>query len=95
MKPQYEPKTVAQTLGYLVEECGEVLAAVGKTQRWGLLSANPELPPEKQETNRDWILRELDDLEEACFRARQAIGVPTNSLIQRVMREQRGIVESG
>ena len=42
MKPQYRPITLGQKLGYLVEECGEVLAAVGKTQRWGLESFNPE-----------------------------------------------------
>jgi len=48
MKPQYEPKTTEQALGYLVEECGEVLAAVGKTQRWGLESTNPELLPEQR-----------------------------------------------
>lgn len=62
IKEVYYPKTLNQKLGKLVEECGEVLAAVGKTQRWGLDSVNPELPPEKQETNRDWILRELQDL---------------------------------
>lgn len=65
MKPQYEPKTIEQKLGYLVEECGEVLGAVGKSQRWGLESVNPELPPEQQETNRGWILRELQDLKRA------------------------------
>lgn len=65
MKPEYEPKTVAQKLGYLVEECGEVLAAVGKTQRWGLDSVNPELPTDQQETNRMWIMRELRDLQRA------------------------------
>ena len=70
MKPQYEPKTLPQALGYLVEESGEVMAAVGKTVRWGLESTNPELPPEQRETNRDWILRELVDLEGAITRAR-------------------------
>lgn len=73
MKPQYEPKTINQKLGYLVEECGEVQAAVGKTIRWGLESTNPELPPEEQETNRDWVLRELDDLERAIRYAREAL----------------------
>ena len=53
MKPQYRPQTEEQILGYFVEECGEVLAAVGKTQRWGLESVNPELPSDQQETNRD------------------------------------------
>jgi NTP pyrophosphatase (non-canonical NTP hydrolase) len=73
MKPQYEPKTLSQKLGYLTEECGEVLAAIGKTQRWGLDSVNPELPPTEQETNRDWILRELDDLDRASSYVRKAL----------------------
>ncbi len=68
MKPQYEPQTTEERLGYLVEECGEVLAAVGKTQRWGLESVNPEIPVAQQETNRDWILRELKDLKGAIRR---------------------------
>jgi len=57
-------------LGHLVEECGEVCAAAGKTMRWGLESVNPELPPEQQETNRAWLLRELDDLTLAVVRLR-------------------------
>jgi len=65
VKKQYEPKTEAQKVGYLVEECGEVQAAIGKTIRWGWESVNPELPPEQQETNRDWVLRELKDLKGA------------------------------
>jgi len=73
MKPRYEPKTLEQKLGYLVEECGEVLAAVGKTQRWGLQSVNPELPPEEQETNQEWLLRELTDLTRAVRMIRKAL----------------------
>jgi NTP pyrophosphatase (non-canonical NTP hydrolase) len=65
MKKQYMPITDLQKLGYLVEECGEVMAAVGKTIRWGLDSSNPELPEQERETNRDWILRELKDLKDA------------------------------
>ena len=60
MKPQYEPKTTEQRFGYLVEECGEVLAAVGKTLRWGLESTNQELA--QGETNAAWVLREIQDL---------------------------------
>lgn len=71
MKERYRPETTDQKLGYLTEECGEVLAAVGKARRWGLESVNPELPPEQQETNRDWILRELNDLELAIMLVRQ------------------------
>jgi NTP pyrophosphatase (non-canonical NTP hydrolase) len=65
MKECYRPKTEKQKLGYLVEECGEVMAAVGKTIRWGLESYNPELPYAERETNRQWILRELQDLKGA------------------------------
>lgn len=60
-------------LAHFVEEAGEALAADGKTQRWGLYSVNPELPPEQQESNRDWLLRELDDLEGTINRLRRAI----------------------
>ena len=63
MEDEYRPKTREQKLGYLVEECGEVLAAVGKTLRWGDDSTNPE--SHNPETNREWVLRELDDLSDA------------------------------
>ena len=77
MKPdhRYYPKTTEQKLGYLVEECGEVMAAVGKTQRWGLDSTNPEIPPSERETNRAWILRELVDLKQAIELVEVALGV--------------------
>ena len=55
-------------LAHVVEECGEVLAAAGKTQRWGRHSVNPELPPEQQESNEEWLMRELGDLQSAIFR---------------------------
>lgn len=73
MKPEYMPKTFEQKMGYLVEECGEVLSAVGKTQRWGLDSVNPELPEEKQERNRDWLTRELKDLKRAIKFIKESI----------------------
>lgn len=72
MKPEYKPISIDEKLGYLVEECGEVLAAVGKTRRWGLESFNPE-PGASRETNREWILRELTDLESACAIVRAAL----------------------
>jgi len=65
MKKEYYPQTDDQKIGYLVEECGEVMAAVGKSLRWGLDSFNPELPSAEQETNRTWIKRELKDLKRA------------------------------
>lgn len=72
MKARYEPKTTRQKLGYLIEECGEVLAAVGKSQRWGLESWNPEFGA-STETNREWILRELQDLKGAISRVESAL----------------------
>lgn len=74
--PRYAPSDPDSALGYLVEECGEVLAAVGKAQRWGLASFNPELvEPDQKETNRDWILRELPDLKRAIRYVEQFIGI--------------------
>lgn len=80
MKPDhpYYPKTAEQKLGYLAEEAGEVLAAVGKSQRWGLHSVNPELPPEQQERNQDWLLRELQDLKGAIALVENMIRPPTS-----------------
>lgn len=73
MKPEYEPQTLGEKLGYLIEECGEVMAAVGKTLRWGPDGVNPDLPTEQQETNRHWILRELLDLQGAINRVQKAL----------------------
>lgn len=65
IKDEYKPRDTDSKIGYLIEECGEVLSACGKSVRWGLDSFNPELPPEKQEQNGEWILRELKDLKRA------------------------------
>lgn len=87
MKPEYEPTTLDQRLGYLTEEGGEAMAAlgnllqaVGKSQRWGIESSSPELPPEEREPNRLWLLRliaplkvELQDLAEAVERVEVAL----------------------
>jgi NTP pyrophosphatase (non-canonical NTP hydrolase) len=74
------PKTTQQKLGYLIEEMGEVAAAVGKTLRWGLGSANPELPLEKREMNGDWILRELHDLQLAINLAHDALCIEMEAI---------------
>jgi hypothetical protein len=52
-------------VGKAIEEAGEFLAAIGKTQRWGWHSVNPDLPPAEQETNAAWVRRELVDLRDA------------------------------
>ena len=71
MKPEYEPRGTTAHLGYLVEEAGEVLAAAGKTLRWGLASVNPDLPSTQQETNQSWLEREMNDLEGAIWKMRR------------------------
>ena len=55
-------------LGHIIEECGEAIAAAGKIVRFGPLSVNPELPPEKREANIDWLKRELTDVKTAIER---------------------------
>jgi len=77
MKYKYDPVTVGQKLGYLVEECGEVLAAVGRTQHWGLERGGESQDlKDTRETNRKWLLRELDCLEHACTLLRKALDEP-------------------
>lgn len=71
--PKYLRSTLSFCIAHLVEECGEVLAAAGKTQRWGLTSVNPELPPEQQETNVAWLMREVVDLEGAIARLKERL----------------------
>lgn len=51
-----------KALAHLIEEAGEVLSAAGKTVRFGFDSYNPLLPLEQQETNEDWLKREVHDL---------------------------------
>jgi hypothetical protein len=60
-------------LAHLIEECGEVVAAGGKTLRWGLDSVNPLLPPEQQETNEVWLRREMADLRHALDRLERTL----------------------
>ena len=80
MQEKYRPRTFPQKLGYLVEELGEVQAAVGKSIRWGIDSYNPELPPEAREMNGDWVLRELADLEGAIAMAKEALKVELEAI---------------
>lgn len=66
--------SVEKALAHLVEEMGEVMAAVGKTQRFGLESYNPLLPPEQRETNEQWLRREVDDLKLAIVKLEAEAG---------------------
>lgn len=58
-------------LGKFIEECGEALAAAGKTVRFGWASCNP-LPGESKESNGEWLQREIADLEEAIKRLKKS-----------------------
>lgn len=60
--PRYMRPGFDFAVGKLIEECGELQAALGKLLRWGPLSVNPELPPHEQETNIDWVRREIQDV---------------------------------
>lgn len=73
MDPKYLRPGFDFALAHAIEEAGEFLAAAGKAQRWGPYSSNPELPPEKAESNIDWIARESADLRGALDRLDAAI----------------------
>lgn len=60
-------------LAHLVEEAGELLAAAGKTQRFGVWSFNPLLSPCDQEINLVWLRREMADVRSALDRLDIAI----------------------
>lgn len=62
---KYLPKDRNGRLFRLIEEMGELNAALGKAGRWGMSSVNPELPEDQQETNAEWIMREIEDVEQA------------------------------
>ena len=67
-------KNRGTALGRFIEECGECLAAAGKTVRYGWNSTNPLLPREQQERNEDWLEREVNDLQDAIERLRKSRG---------------------
>ena len=67
---RFLPQDSTGRLFKLIEEMGEVQAALGKAGRHGMESVNRFLPIDQQETNAEWILRELDDLEAAIAAAK-------------------------
>lgn len=71
--PKYLQRGFNKRLAHLIEECGEVLAAAGKTQRWGRDSYSPELHPSQRETNIMWLRRELADLKQAIARLEETL----------------------
>lgn len=77
---RYKSTTTHQAISHMLEECGEVVAAAGKTFCRGLNGFNTELPTEGREPNRDWLLRELKDLKRAII------------IAEKFIREDRGDV---
>lgn len=71
--PRFLQDGFDKQLSHAIEECGEFLAAAGKTQRWGRNSVNPLLPPEQQETNEAWLWREMNDALEALSRLKTTL----------------------
>lgn len=63
--PKYMRPGLEFAMGKAIEEAGEFLAAIGKTQRWGWASVNPELPIAERESNASWVYREMKDLRDA------------------------------
>lgn len=63
--PRYLPNDKNGRLFHLIEECGELLAALGKAGRWGMDACNPELPYNQRESNAAWIKREIQDVRKA------------------------------
>lgn len=69
--PKYMRPGVDFARAKLIEELGELAAALGKSLRWGWMSVNPELPPAEQETNADWVRREIADVRGAIANLEQ------------------------
>lgn len=76
MQAKYLRDDFGSVLAHAVEECGEFIAAAGKTQRWGRRSYNPELPEAERELNEDWLRRELADVRLALSRLEMALYAP-------------------
>lgn len=57
----------------MTEECGELIAALGKSFCYGWESYNPDLPISSREYNHDWVMRELLDVLEAGNRLKQEL----------------------
>lgn len=71
--PRYLQPELEKRFDHLVEECGEFISAYGKMRRWGAFSVNPELDPEIQETNLDWVTNEMNDIIEAIERVKEKL----------------------
>lgn len=71
--PRFLQDGFDKRLAHAMEECGEFVAAAGKTQRWGVWSVNPLLPKHAQEANIVSLRREMADVRQALDRLEVAI----------------------
>jgi len=71
--PRFLQHGFDKRLSKVIEECGELLHAAGKLQRWGRDSVNPDLPKERQEKNIVWLEREMTDVVEAIAQLRETL----------------------
>jgi hypothetical protein len=62
---KYMRRGLSFARGKVIEELGELQAALGKSLRWGWLSSNPELPEHQREPNIAWVRREMQDVRDA------------------------------
>jgi len=76
-------------LGKFIEECGEALAAAGKTVRFGYSSFDPTKPEGERERNEDWLCREIADLEEAIARLKKERDWPTEAMIAEARKQAK------
>lgn len=81
-------------VGKAIEESGELIAALGKTLRWGWMSVNPELPAERQETNMAWVVREIADVRGAIDNLEHELSLTQQGQIE-FRSEHRGTRASG
>lgn len=91
MKPGYEPKTEAQKMGWLIEECGELNIAIGKIQqmlgkavRFGWEHTDPQTGMRYSNTGGflhalDELLAEIEDAKKAAELARSILVPPDAS----------------
>jgi hypothetical protein len=63
--PDYMRPGLDFARGKMVEELGELQAALGKSIRWGWTSTNPELPIAERVTNIAWVRAEMQDVRDA------------------------------
>lgn len=63
--PRYMRPGLDFARGKVIEELGELQAALGKSLRWGWRSVNPELPRSQQVTNLVWVRAEMQDVRDA------------------------------